>query len=108
MCVLDKRDPKKECDCIVTEEDPDKRNKMDWDGDFVHNKCDNCKFTQNANQRDNNTDGVGDLCEKCGGEEPCPNLPQYDEVQEQEETNYDKKSMVAALMEKLLEIYYSE
>ena len=37
VCVLDTLDPKKECDCIVTEEDEEKRKVMDWDLDFVHN-----------------------------------------------------------------------
>ena len=125
VCVLDRLDPKKECDCIVTERDVEKRKVMDWDLDFVHNKCDNCKKIANENQEDMDTDGVGDLCDNCVD---TPNRDQvdddndqigdacddrvvispYNEVQEQEETNDDKKSMAAALMEKLLEMYYSE
>ena len=125
VCVLDRLDPKKECDCIVTERDVEKRKVMDWDLDFVHNKCDNCKKIENENQEDMDTDGVGDLCDNCVD---TPNRDQVDddydqigdkcddgvvispnnEVEVQEETSYDKKSMVAALMEKLLEMYYSE
>ena len=37
VCVLDRLDPKKECDCIVNETDAKKGKEMDWDGDFVHN-----------------------------------------------------------------------
>ena len=85
---------------------------MDWDGDFVHDKCDNCKKIDNENQHDDDNDGVGNRCDKCDnrGKKPCNERPisPHGEVQEQEETNYDKKSMVAALMEKLLEMYNSE
>ena len=57
VCVEDKLDPKKECDCIVifneteAKQNPEQYAKilkqMDWDGDYVHNKCDNCKKIDN-------------------------------------------------------------
>ena len=125
VCVLDRLDLKKECDCIVTEEDEEKRKEMDWDLDFVHDKCDNCKKVKNENQEDSDSDSVGDICDNCDYKsnrdqvdddydqigdacDPYVDPSPYNEVQEQEETNYDKKSMAAALMEKLLEMYYSE
>ena len=125
VCVLDRLDPKKECDCIVTETDAKKRKEMDWDLDFVHDKCDNCKKVENENQEDSDSDSVGDICDNCVYKsnrdqvdddydqigdacDPYVVISPYNEVQEQEEMNYDKKSMAAALMEKLLEMYYSE
>ena len=64
--------------------------------------CDNCVDTPNRDQVDDDNDQIGDKCD-----DRVVILP-YNEVQEQEETSYDKKSMAAALMQKLLEMYYSE
>ena len=61
--------------------------------------CDNCVDTPNQDQVDYDDDKIGDKCDSRVVISP------HGEVQEQEETNYDKKSMAAALMEKLLEMY---
>ena len=38
---------------------------LDTDGDGVHNACDNCRFTANADQSDVDADNVGDICDNC-------------------------------------------
>ena len=60
----------KDCNCIVrgfrlTEEDRELQKRIDWDLDFIHNSCDNCKYTDNADQLDSDKDGVGDRCDNC-------------------------------------------
>ena len=118
MFVLDRLDPEKLCVCIITERDVEKRKLID---DFVHNNCDNCRYRQNPNQEDSDGDMVGDICDNCIDKsnrdqvdddhdqigDECDNRIDIspNEVQKQ---NYDKKSMAAALIEKLLEMYYSE
>ena len=119
MCVSDEHDPDEECDCIVTEPNRQKRKEMDWDLDFIHNKCDNCRKTENEDQKDRDGDSVGDLCDICPDDadrlqkdddndgignacDPIYNPSPY--IQEKEKD----KSIAAAVMEKLLEMYYSE
>ena len=124
VCVSDKLDPERECDCIVTEPDRQKRKRIDWDLDFIHDNCDNCKNTENEDQKDTDGDSVGDLCDKCvyvpdrlqkdadkdGIGDACDdynNISPYFEADEQEEPN-DNKNIATAIIEKLLELYYNK
>ena len=68
---------------------------------MVGDICDNCIDKSNRDQVDDDHDQIGGECDNRIDISPK-------EVQKQEEINYDKKSMAAALMEKLLEMYYSE
>lgn len=44
--------------------DPDDpTSRPDWDGDGVHDKADNCIYTENADQVDSDGDGRGDACD---------------------------------------------
>jgi hypothetical protein len=56
----------------------DQANKDD-DSDGVGNVCDNCAFTPNADQTDTDGDGVGDACDNCPG---ASNSDQFDEDQD--------------------------
>ena len=38
---------------------------IDSDGDGIGDRCDNCPFVSNSNQRDQDRDGWGDLCDNC-------------------------------------------
>ena len=123
VCVSDEHDPDKECDCIVTEQNLEKRKEMDWDLDFIHNNCDNCWRTLNADQEDRDGDSVGDLYDICPddadrlqkdddndgiGNECDPDynpLPYLSDIQKKDSND---KSIAAAVIEKLLEMYYSE
>ena len=75
VCVSDKLDPDEKCDCIVTEPNRLKRKRMDWDLDFIHDKCDNCRYTVNPEQEDRDSDGIGDRCDFCYN---IPNRPPVD------------------------------
>ena len=122
MCVSDNLDPDEECDCIVTEPDYQKRKRMDWDGDFIHNKCDNCFKVVNADQRDRDGDSIGDACDKCpddfsrgpefGKDSDRDGIPDVCDkdtpppyIQAEEEENDNDRSVIAAIMEKLLKMY---
>ena len=65
------------------------RNQGDRDEDGVGNACDNCRDTPNSDQTDTDGDGVGDACDD-------DNLPSDKE-----------KNLAAEIMEKLLELYFS-
>ena len=117
VCVETRLDPKELCDCIVTETDFKTRKEMDWDLDFVHDKCDNCQRVENEDQKDRDFDGVGDLCNNCVNK---ANRDQRDSdignecedqddgnSQEEEETD-NNKNLATAIMQKLMEWYYSK
>ena len=93
---------------------------MDWDLDFVHNSCDNCKFTYNADQLDTDEDGVGDRCDNCvyvanpdqtdsdrdGRGDECDDTFDYSPYQLAEQQDFDEKpsDLAAELIEKLLSL----
>ena len=116
MCVKDTEDPNEECNCILTVRSA----LLDFDHDYVHNKCDNCWKTFNSNQTDTDGDGVGDVCDNC---QSVRNRDQRDSDKDRigdkcdthydispyvQELNGDKKDVVSGIMEMLLEMYSSK
>ena len=87
----------------------------DRDGDGVPDKCDNCPNQHNSDQSDSDEDGIGDACDVC----PSIFLPSPYHVKcragavEQAAapaagaSHDEDKNLVADIMEKLLEMYYS-
>ena len=115
VCVKTILDPKKECDCILTYQN----RIIDLDLDFIHNNCDNCRKVANGDQKDEDGDSVGDECDNCktdknrdqmdrDGDKMGDVCDPYTEVSPFQAQAQDKKSMAAAIMEKLMEMYYSE
>jgi hypothetical protein len=102
---------------------------QDMDKDSVGDACDNCPGIAN-NQKDIDGDGVGNACDNCRfhpnpppspGQRQDPNDPQkygsmcttkpagmqyYDE--DDDMNSADKNGVAAHIMERLLEMYYSE
>ena len=86
----------------------------DKDGDTIPDNCDNCPDDSNPDQKDRDGDGWGDECDSC----PDVFLPfQYaknckgkGEIQVsnplEEMSQERKQSLVAEIMEKLLDMYY--
>lgn len=98
----------------------DQRNR---DGDKLGDVCDNCPEKRNDNQNDADKDGVGNVCDNCRFV-PNPNqeiitdttrcttkpaymMDYYDEDDDEENMD-DKQGLAAEIMEKLLEMYYSQ
>ena len=93
----------------------------DSDQDEIGDVCDNCPSTKNTNQNDKDRDGVGNACDICRfdpdptHQDPaaCVNSAYaemgYDDEEEDDSMlmDGDKKSLAAEIMEKLLEMYYS-
>ena len=81
------------CDnCLTTRN----TNQADVDGDGVGNACDNCRFVKNPDQRADDPARFGDQCTK----RPPGMAEEYDEYE-------DKKGLVEEIMERLMEMYYS-
>ena len=95
MCFSDTVDTN--CECILQR----RSYIQDWDGDFIRNKCDNCLWVKNPDQKDTDGDGVGDECD-------YPSQGPYAKEQELKDTSTNDKDIVAGIMEKLLEMYYSD
>ena len=82
------------------------KNINDADGDGVGNPCDNCRYVYNPQQLDSEADNPN-----CNVRPAY--LMDYDEyeVEEEEEddavTDSDKKALATQIMEKLLQLYYS-
>ena len=72
-------------------------NQNDWDGDGWGNACDNCRYACNTNQDDPQNYGASCTTRSLGI--PCPD--------EDVLVASDKKGLAAEIMEKLLEMYYS-
>jgi hypothetical protein len=72
-------------------------NQNDWDGDGWGNACDNCRYACNRDQDDPKNYGASCTTKSLGI--PCPD--------EDVLVASDKKGLAAEIMEKLLEMYYS-
>ena len=73
-------------------------NQNDWDGDGVGNVCDNCRYACNSDQDDPKNYGASCTTRSLG--KPCPGKDVL-------VASDDKKGLAAEIMEKLVEMYYS-
>ena len=86
-------------------------NQRDSDRDGYGDVCDNCPFKKNNNQADKDGDGVGNVCDNC---RLTPNSDQLDTDGDGEGDACegglfgDKESYAAEIMEKLMEMYYGK
>ena len=85
---------------------------VDKDGDGIADKCDNCPDDPNEDQLDSEGDGWGDVCDACKDvflpgtyASRCKNNGNLAEGANV--STVDKKGLAAEIMEKLLEMYYS-
>lgn len=84
---------------------PNKKNydQKDWDRDGVGQVCDNCPKHYNKDQADSDGDGIGDACDRkhmaSAMEAPRDREGYVDEE--------DEESLASSIMERLLEMYYS-
>jgi len=85
----------------------------DRDGDGVPDKCDNCRNQRNLDQSDKDEDGVGDACDTCPSTfsshiKRCyAGAVKQAAVSAAGASHDEDKNLVANIMEKLLEMYYS-
>ena len=84
---------------------PSKRNdnQADVDGDGVGNACDNCRFFPNPGQDPGDPARLGS---QCTTRPPSAMGMEYDYGDELDMES-EKKNLAAQIMEKLLEMYYS-
>lgn len=95
-------------------------NQTDEDGDKIGDVCDNCRNMKNKNQNDDDKDNYGNACDTCRyvynpqqevnafdvyGRDTCENEKKSASVNNDE--NGIKDSLAAQIMEKLLQMYYS-
>ena len=87
---------------------------MDSDGDGVGDACDNCVSRKNKSQRDDDNDGIGNSCDNCKDvynpnqlDSDCTVKSMAFDEDDNVITESDKNSLAAQIMEKLLEMYYS-
>ena len=79
------------CECLLES----RSRRLDWDGDFIRDDCDNCPKVINPGQKDSDSNDIGDECQLMA-------------AREQELDGPNLKEIAAAVMEKLVEMYYNK
>ena len=76
--------------------------------------CDNCVSRKNKSQRDDDNDGIGNSCDNCRDvynpnqlDSDCTVKSMAFDEDDNVITESEKNSLAAHIMEKLLEMYYS-
>ena len=118
VCVNNGDDPQEECRCLITEDSG-----PDFDDDQVLDICDNCRKVYNSDQNDTDDDGIGDICDNyknvTNADQKDYDLDKLGDVCDpsprdvrpyvlEQEVNGNRKPIVAEIMEKLLELYFSK
>ena len=105
-------DPKEDSDNDCIPDACDYGGVADKDGDGIADKCDNCPDDPNEDQLDSDGDGWGDVCDTCKYKflpgtymSRCKNND--DSAESANASTHDRKGVAAEIMEKLLEMYYS-
>ena len=79
-------------------------NQADVDEDGVGNACDNCRFVPNRDQTDSDGDGVGDACQTQTQNAYYP----MGRGDSDDKMTAEEKGLLVQIMEKLLDVYYSD
>ena len=88
-CLRDAEDTN--CECLLES----RSRSLDYDGDYIRNECDNCVKVINPGQEDRDNNTVGDSCD-------------FMDAREQDLDGPNLKEIAAAIMEKLVEMYYNK
>ena len=80
-------------------------NQADKDEDGVGNACDNCRSVPNRDQMDSDGDGVGDACQTQTQTAYYP-MGRGDDSNSKI-TSAEEKDVLLQIMEKMMELYYS-
>ena len=79
------------CECLLES----RSRSLDYDGDYIRNECDNCAKVINPGQEDRDNNNLGDSCD-------------FMDAREQDLDGPNLKEIAAAIMEKLVEMYYNK